>query len=337
MSTPEPVAEFTGPFDSGVLPDAVRASLRPLVLRGFVADWPLVRAAQTGARAAIEHLRGFDAGRPVTAFIAPPDIDGRYFYNADLSGFNFASQRQRLAVVLDALSAEVDNPAPPAIYVGSTTIETTLPGLLPDASLRMVAPDALASIWLGNRSRIAAHQDLPDNLACVVAGRRRFTLFPPAQLPNLYIGPLDFTPAGQPISLVDFAAPDFARFPRFDEALRHALVVELAPGDALFIPSMWWHHIEALDGFNALVNYWWRRAPAYMDTPMTALMTAILSVRDLPANERAIWHDVFRHYVFERDDEVAAHIPEAARRVLAPLDDASARELRARLLKRLNR
>lgn len=337
MSTLEPVAEFAGPVVSGVLPDDVRASLRPLVLRGFVADWPLVRAAQTGARAAIEYLRAFDAGRPVTAFIAPPDIDGRFFYNADLSGFNFASQRQRLAVVLDALAAELGNPAPPAIYVGSTTIETTLPGLLPEASLRMVAPDALASIWLGNRSRIAAHQDLPDNLACVVAGRRRFTLFPPAQLPNLYIGPLDFTPAGQPISLVDFAAPDFARYPRFDEALRHALVVELAPGDALFIPSMWWHHIEALDSFNALINYWWRRAPAYMDTPMTALMTAILSMRDLPANEREIWHEVFRHYVFECDDDVAAHIPEAARRVLAPLDDASARELRARLLKRLNR
>ena len=42
MSTPEPVAEFAGPFDSGVLPDDVRASPRPLVLRGFVADWPLV-------------------------------------------------------------------------------------------------------------------------------------------------------------------------------------------------------------------------------------------------------------------------------------------------------
>ncbi len=337
MSTPESVAEFAGRFDRGVLPDDVRASLRPLVLRGFVDDWPLVRAAQTGAQAAIDHLRGFDAGRPVTAFIGPPEIGGRFFYNADLSGFNFASQRHRLATVLEALAAELDNAAPPAIYVGSTTIETTLPGLLPDASLRMVAPDALVSIWLGNRTRIAAHQDLPDNLACVVAGRRRFTLFPPAQLPNLYIGPLDFTPAGQPISLVDFAAPDFARFPRFADALRHAVVAELAPGDALFIPSMWWHHIESLDGFNALVNYWWRRAPAYMDTPMTALMTAILSIRDLPANERAIWREVFRHYVFERDDDVAAHIPEAARRVLAPLDDASARELRSRLLKRLNR
>ena len=93
---------------------------------------------------------------------------------------------------------DIGDPAPPAVYVGSTTVETCLPGLLDAQALAVAPPDALASIWLGNRSRIAAHQDLPDNLACVVAGRRRFTVFPPEQLPNLYIGPLDFTPAGQP-------------------------------------------------------------------------------------------------------------------------------------------
>src|SRR3546814_18893261 len=104
--------------------------------------------------------------------------------------------------------------------------------------------DPLASVWIGNRSRIPAHQDLPDNLACVAVGRRRVTLFPPDQLANLYIGPLDFTPAGQAISLVDFAAPDLARFPRFAEALRHAQVAELGPGDAVFIPRMWWRTEE---------------------------------------------------------------------------------------------
>ena len=72
-------------------------------------------------------------------------------------------------------------------------------------------------------------------------------------------------------------------------------------------------------------------------TPMTALMAAILCMRDLPAHERAIWRDVFRHYVFEHGDDVAAHIPEAARRMLGPLDDDAARRLRAMLLKRLNR
>ena len=93
---------------------------------------------------------------------------------------------------------------------------------------------------------------------------------------------------------------------------------------------MWWHHIEALDSFNVLVNYWWRQSPDYMDSPMNALMLAIMSVRDLPPEQRAAWQDVFRHYVFEADEDTAAHIPETARRVLAPLDAEAARASCAR-------
>lgn len=323
--------------ESVARPHWALGATEPVLLKGHVADWPMVRAARGGAEAAIDFLRPFDAGEPVAAFIGPPQMAGRFFYNADLSGFNFTPERHRLASVFDALRKHLGETAPPAIYVGSTTVETCLPGLLDAQALAIAPPQALASIWLGNRSRIAAHQDLPDNLACVVAGRRRFTLFPPEQLPNLYIGPLDFTPAGQPISLVDFAAPDLARFPRFAEALHHAQTFELDAGDALFIPSMWWHHVEALDDYNALVNFWWRSTPAWRDAPILALMTAILCLRELPAHERAIWQDVFRHYVFEHEAEAAAHIPPQARRVLAPLEESAARELRARLLHRLNR
>ncbi|MFX8258165.1 cupin-like domain-containing protein, partial [Acinetobacter baumannii] len=86
-------------------------------------------------------------------------------------------------------------------------------------------------------------------------------------------------PAGQPISLVDLAAPDLARFPRFAEALPHAQVVTLEPGDALFIPSQWWHGVEGLDPINALVNFWWRQTPAFMDTPLNTLMLALLTLR----------------------------------------------------------
>ena len=242
-----------------------------------------------------------------------------------------------MRVALDTLRKYLDQEAPPAIYVASTTIDTWLPGFRAHNDLHFGDREPLASIWFGNRTRIAAHQDAPDNLACVVAGRRRVTLFPPAQLANLYIGPLDFNPAGQAISLVDFAAPDFSHFPKFAEALKHAQAAELAPGDAVFIPSMWWHHMEALESFNVLVNYWWRQSPAWMDTPMNALMLAMMTVRDLPAHQREIWQDVFRHYVFEADDATAAHIPEHARKVLSPLDETRARELRARLLQRLNR
>jgi hypothetical protein len=66
-------------------------------------------------------------------------------------------------------------------------------------------------------------------------------------------------------------------------------------------------------------------------------MHALLSVRDLPKVQREAWLEIFRHYVFEADETTAAHLPEASRGVLSPIDDGTARELRALLLNRLNR
>jgi hypothetical protein len=111
----------------------------------------------------------------------------------------------------------------------------------------------------------------------------------------------------------------------------------LGPGDAIFIPSMWWHHIESLDPLNVLINYWWRQSPAYMDSPISALMLAIMSVRDLPPAQRAAWKNLFNHYVFDADANTSAHLPEEARRLLGNLSDDMVRDVRARLLSRLNR
>lgn len=334
---PSPVEERYG-LDPSALPDDVLGSTRPLVLRGLVADWPLVQAARRSTADAVGYLRRFDRNAQVVAQLAPPEAQGRFFYNEDLSGFNFGPQRVPLTVLLETLLKSADDPQAPAIYMGSTTLDTYLPGLREENPLGLGdQQQMLASIWIGNRTRVAAHQDLPDNLACVIAGHRRFTLFPPDQLANLYIGPLDFNPAGQAISLVDFHQPDLARFPRFAQALEQALVVDMAPGDVLMIPSMWWHHVEALDTFNVLVNYWWRSVPSYMDTPMNALMLALMTVRDLPPEQRATWQEIFRHYVFEPGEATTAHIPEGARGMLAPMDETRARAVRARLLQRLNR
>ncbi|WP_024891782.1 cupin-like domain-containing protein [Luteimonas huabeiensis] len=310
----------------------------PLVVRELVAHWPAVRAATRSPVAAAAYLRRFahDA-LPAIATIAPPEARGRVFYDDAMRGFNFRHERVPMSVALNTLVKYLDHADPPTIYLAATTLDTFLPGLRADNPLDLGERDPLASIWIGNRTRVPTHQDLPDNLACVVAGRRRFTLFPPEQLRNLYVGPLDFTPAGQPVSLVDPLAPDLARFPRFAEAQRHALAAELAPGDAILIPSMWWHHIEGLEPFNALVNYWWRRSPEWMDSPVNALLHALLAIRDLPPAERAIWQDAFGHYVFEPEADPAAHIPPHARGVLGPPGPERAAALRARLARALSR
>jgi len=336
LQNAEKIRELSG-VDARALPAGLLESTEPVVLRGLAAHWPMVRAALEADSAAIRYLLGFYRDATVGAMLGAPEVQGRFFYNEDLSGFNFTTERLRLDAVLNELGQQNAGAPARSLYVGSTTIDVALPGFREHNDIDMGARRPLVSIWLGNRSRISAHNDLPDNLACVVAGHRRFTLFPPEQLANLYIGPLDFTPAGQPISLVDFAKPDYERFPRFAVAEKAARVAELGPGDAIFIPSMWWHHIESLDSLNVLVNYWWRQSPPFMDTPITALMLAVLTVRDLPTAQRAAWENLFRHYVFEADANTAAHIPEKSRRALAPLTEETVREVRALLMSRLKR
>lgn len=326
-----PAAGFAG------LPDEVLASTTPVVLEDLAADWPLVKAGKRSADEAIAYMRGFYRDATVGVFIGDPAEDGRVFYNDDMGGFNYQRALVKLDTVFDRLLQHAADERPPAIYVGSTTIDACLPGLRAANDVRVGDYEPLASIWLGNRTRVAAHYDLPDNAACNAVGHRRFTLFPPDQLENLYVGPLDFTPAGQSISLVDFANPDFRRFPRFRDALKHAQVAELAPGDAIFIPSMWWHHVEALDSLNVLVNYWWRRSPAFMGAPVDVLMHAILNIRELPDEQRRAWRRIFEYYVFDFDEAAFAHIPGEKRGVLGPMDERMARELRTHLLNKLNR
>ena len=339
MTAPKAMREIAagGPDGTEALSEALLTATEPVVLRGLVAAWPMVAAANASHGAAEAYLRRFYRDATVNAMHGAPAIGGRFFYNDDVSGFNYSSLRVRFDAVLDALREHAHDDKPPSFYVGSTTIDSCLPGFRAENDVGLGARDALASIWVGNRTRIPAHYDVPDNLACVAAGRRRFTLFPPEQLGNLYVGPLDLTPAGQAVSMVDFAAPDFTAHPRFADALAHAQVAELGAGDAIFIPSMWWHHVEALASFNVLVNYWWRQSPPYMDTPMNTLLLALMTLRDLPPAQRAAWQGIFEHYVFDSDGSEAAHIPPAARRVLAPLDADAARMLRAHLLNKLKR
>jgi hypothetical protein len=319
------------------IPEQILNSTEPVVLKGLVANWPLVKAGLESINAADNYIRQFYSGEPVTAYSGEPDIKGRIFYNSDLTGFNYESANVKLDAILDKILHHLNNDFPPTFYVGSTLIDNWFPGLRVDNDIAVGDYTPLASIWIGNRSRIPAHYDFPDNIACCAVGRRRFTLFPPEQLSNLYVGPLDLTPAGQSISLVDFHNPDYERYPLFHKAVEAAQVAELDAGDALFIPSMWWHHVESLESYNVLVNYWWRRTPGYLGSPMNVLTHALLSLRSLPKAQRQAWQDIFDYYIFKGEENTLTHIPEKSLGNLSPMNDTLARKLRAELLSKLNR
>ena len=294
---------------------------RPAVLRGVVRDWPSVRHAVDSPEAIGRYLAGLDSGSEHNAVLVPPEWNGRMFYRPDLSDFNFSRNNLSVSAVLQRLARYSHFERPPAVALQSAPIATCLPGFLETNRMPLLDDSVLPRIWMGNAFLTPAHIDELDNIACVVSGRRRFTLFPPEQVRNLYIGPLDFTPAGAPISLVSLKAPDFERYPRFRHALAAAQVADLEPGDAVFIPAVWWHHVESFDVVNILVNYWWQQAPhaqAERVSPTKSLLHALLSMRHLPEAHRDGWAQMFSHFVFAPASEAAGHLPEHRHGVLDP-------------------
>jgi hypothetical protein len=336
------VAAISGAKPSDINFAELLATGKPLILKGFAANWPLVGAGKDSPEAAMAYLKSFDCGRPIVRFAGEPEINGRFFYNEAMTGMNFASERVSFDQFLAEVEVTLGCTDGPSYYIGSTDIETHFPGLgtanglsLHEDMFRTHPP--LPSIWIGNRTTASTHYDMSNNIAVCVVGRRRFTLFPPNQIANLYPGPLEPTPGGQVVSMVDTNAPDLNRFPRFAEAQSVAQVAELEAGDVLFYPALWWHHVEALEPFNVLINYWWNTSPAFMDSPQNTLLHAMLSLRDRPTAEKQAWRALFDYYIFGDGDAPAAHLPEHIRGVLGSLDGMSSRRLRAMLMQRLNR
>ena len=313
----KPIAEYHG-VDREQFDRDIASKGEPALLRGLVAEWPIVKAATSGDDALAKALRDAASDQRFEAWFGPPEIEGRFGYNEDFSGFNHERRLATVDQLLDLLLRQRGHERPYSMYAGGIPIRRHLPGLLPDLPVPILdmSRATLISLWLGNRTRTAAHWDLPQNLACVVAGRRRFTLFPTEQIANLYVGPLDFTLAGQPTSLVDVDAPDVDRFPRFAEALEVAQTGELDPGDAVYIPSLWWHAVDSRDELGAMVNFWWRDAQPPLLTPLNALYHAIITMENLPPRELSAWRALFDHYVFRDDGQPVAHLPERARGIL---------------------
>lgn len=88
--------------------------------------------------------------------------------------------------------------------------------------------------------------DLSHILHTQFAGRKRVLLFPYSEQHKLYRKPFEV------LSLADFSnyyedngKPDYEKFPALKLAQGYDLILE--PGDTLFMPAGYWHHMEYLD------------------------------------------------------------------------------------------
>jgi len=308
---------------------------RPVVLRGLVSRWPLVQAGRSSAKALRDYALRFDHGESMEAFFGPPSIAGKYYYGDGLDGFNFERRTMRFAEALDAIVAGLDRPGSPTVYVGSIHIDEFLPGMSGENPMPLVPLGANPRIWLGHASNVSCHYDAFENIACVVAGSRRFTLYPPEAIASLYIGPIDNTMAGQPVSLAASSPPDDARYPMFAQVRDRAQVAELDAGDALFLPKLWWHQVEATAPFNGLVNYWWDAFSIGPDAPYTSLLLSMIAIAERPLQERLAWRAWFDHYVFRPSGHPLAHLPPDKHGILGPLKPDNYGRIRAWVMRML--
>ncbi|MDO7836397.1 cupin-like domain-containing protein [Sphingobium sp. HBC34] len=313
---------------------ALALACKPAVIRGLCSNWPSTLAGLRGPEAAMAYIGQFAAGRAAEYFSAPSALGGRYHYGEALAGFNFTRETIRVGAALERISANVLKPDETG-YLGSLPADAYFPGFAEDNPIDLFDRDGRPRLWLGNPSTVACHYDSYDNLACVVAGRRRFTLYPPEAIGDLYVGPIDHTLSGQPISLAAGAPDGAGAFPRFAAAQAKAVVAILEPGDALYLPKLWWHQVDALDPVNILVNYWWDGFSSGPDSPYASLLLAMIAIAERPAAERAAWRSYFDHYVFRPDGHPLAHLPEAQHGILGPLAQGSYGRIRALVMKML--
>lgn len=332
-----PALHFVDSFDQvdrATFDNEIRPAGKPVILKGIAAKWPAVLAARSSLQVLGDYLRRRDSGRPVPVAVCPRHEKGRYFYNSDLTGVNYDTHNSPLSLVVNWCLEMAGKGDGESVYIQAQAIDHVAPAMAPDLAMPLLDASVRPRLWIGNSLTTQTHFDYDANIAVHVAGDKVFTLFAPEQTGNLYPGPLDRTPAGVPISMASIDEPDFARYPRLAQALETALTARLEPGDGLFIPPLWWHHVKTTGPLNMLINYWWAEGRADLADPVAALSVAALAYKAMPEAQRRAWRELLDYFVFEDKGDPVAHLPEGVQGVFQRnLSPQTLAQFKARLLR----
>jgi hypothetical protein len=239
---------------------------RPVVLTNALRDWKALSAWTPEALGRRFRTRAVsvDASR-----------DGVFRYDP-VAGPVFATETMAFGRAVSLICERVVTGK--KYYLKQTSIADVLPELQRDFQTpRYVGTnDAAAHLWLGAAETVTPlHYDWANNLFAQVRGRKRVTLFSPAQASRLY--PFPASAPHPHLSRVDIEAADRARFPRFRKAVSRECVLD--PGDLLFVPAFWWHHVRSLD-VAISVNFWWAPRLAQYVAPAALRMIPIFYAQD---------------------------------------------------------
>lgn len=318
-----------------VLQSKIIPEYKPAILKNAVAHWDILKASTT-PEGSYQYLQTNKISDPeISLFIGQPQIRGRYFYAEDVFNHNFTSQRMKFSEAIETIYNYSKQSNGPTAYAGSIELKELLPEFIGIASMPLIDKQYSARIWAGNSSQVSLHFDQQDNIACLVSGKREFMLIPPDQIANVYVGPLDKSIAGPPTSMVNIDNPDFEKHPKFKTALESAEFAILEPGDALYIPSLWWHSVKSMGEFCLLINYWWDNPEFKIDNAMHSLLHALYTISHLPEGEREAWRHLFDYFVFQKSGAPLTYLPENQRGVLGKMTPNLYRIIKSYVLKNM--
>jgi hypothetical protein len=316
---------------------------RPVVIEGALTSWPIMRSGD--GLACLDYLSARIGSASISYAEVPASANGYLSYRAPGSlDPTYRTVHRGFAEFAASLRTAVSGGSSSVCYMQSMSVAREFPALQPELALPLLADTLMIRgdsprLWVGTGGhRVATHYDPFHNFACVVAGRKRFVVFPPEQLPNIYVGSLSpgDTPAGAPISLVDPRAPDLEKYPRFEVAMRAAETIDLGAGEVLFLPAYWFHYVESSD-LNILVNFWWDDVPMRASAQAFACLPhALLTIRDLPSHRRDVLGTFFDYFVFQRCGDPYAHLEHDQQGWAGRLSRVEANRLRKQVVEAAN-
>ena len=223
----------------------------PVCIPGLVAGWPAsstwsndrerLTSRLGGASCLVPLLRARCESRTVAAEMRAPE-DGATFPVSEC-----------LSWALDALGS-----LPPMMSKLPLTRDIVADlGPVPQSifGAPTVAAAGETRLWVSSSGSVTPlHFDHCHSVICQVVGRKRVTCFAPRDSVDLY--PISLGDGNVRTSRVDLMAWRFGsvesrggqRFQHPDVAFAMPLETVLLPGDAVYIPPGWWHHVETLEG-----------------------------------------------------------------------------------------
>mmetsp|Transcript_31949 Transcript_31949/g.51865 ORF Transcript_31949/g.51865 Transcript_31949/m.51865 type:complete len:341 (-) Transcript_31949:108-1130(-) len=225
---------------------------QPVLIQRAMQDWPALKPGS------VQSWSGFQRILKIAGHRTVPVEVGRHYMCTNWTLKLMPLQEYFRRHVLNGSTTNTAAKGGVTGYVAQHELFKQVPELCSDVRIPeycAVEPrnndgeEVQVNVWLGpSGTTTPLHYDRYHNFLCQVLGEKKITMFAPNS--SSYLHPCK--PPLNNTSQVDPYSPG-----RYSDVLKQPhWEVTLHPGEMLYIPPGWWHHVQSKSA-SASVNFWW--------------------------------------------------------------------------------